>query len=333
MKPDQSYITARLTALWALSESGLGGMMHALKIPFSGLFLGGFAIVMVTLIAQQYSKGRFKAVMQATLLVILVKAMASPHSPPMAYIAVGFQGLAGACIYSLGFNRITCIVFGGIALFESAIQKFLTATLIFGKSIWEALDGFFNSIAKDLGLSGDFPFSFLLIGVYTAIYVIWGKIIGSWSFSLQKRMETEAPVIIEKSLRIAFQNSESIQFKQKNKRRLKLLSIFFVLVFIASVVLVQDGVSNALYAIFRTLAALLLLFFIIGPMVKYLFRKWIANQQMQKQQQIQHIVDAFPEIKSHINPAMQMASQEHTGLMKYKAFVFNLIVLTLYQKP
>ena len=146
MTNNHSNTATRLTALWALSESGLGGMMHALKIPFSGLFLGGFAIVMVTLIAQQYQKGRFKAVMQATLLVILVKAMASPHSPPMAYIAVGFQGLAGACIYSIGFNRITCTLFGGIALFESAIQKFLTTTLIFGKSIWEALDGFFNSI-------------------------------------------------------------------------------------------------------------------------------------------------------------------------------------------
>jgi hypothetical protein len=332
MTSNQSYTATRLTALWALSESGLGGMMHALKIPFTGFFLGGFAIVMVTLIAQQYTQGRFKAVLQATLLVILVKAMVSPHSPPMAYIAVGFQGLAGACIYQVGFNRITCLLFGGFALFESAIQKFLTATLIFGKSIWDALDGFFNSIAKDLGLSGDFPFSFLLIVVYTGIYVIWGMVIGSWSFSLQKRMENEASTIIAKSKRIAYQNSEGAILKQQNKRKMKLISIFFILIFIASVILVQDGLSNAVYAVFRSVAALLLLFYFIGPLVKYFFQKWIANQQHHNQQQIRNIVDAFPEIKSYINPAMQMAKEDYTGLLKYRAFVFNLIVMTLYHK-
>jgi len=40
--------------LWALSESGLGGMMFALKIPFTGFFVGGFAVVMLGLIAHFY---------------------------------------------------------------------------------------------------------------------------------------------------------------------------------------------------------------------------------------------------------------------------------------
>lgn len=41
----------RLTALWAFSESGLGGVVHALKIPFTGIMLGGFAVIIITLIA------------------------------------------------------------------------------------------------------------------------------------------------------------------------------------------------------------------------------------------------------------------------------------------
>ncbi|MFN9519473.1 MAG: hypothetical protein ACK574_07030, partial [Bacteroidota bacterium] len=67
---NRHYIN-RLTALWAFSESGLGGMMHALKIPFTGFFLGGFAIVILTLIAH-HSRNRFSDIMQSTLLVILV---------------------------------------------------------------------------------------------------------------------------------------------------------------------------------------------------------------------------------------------------------------------
>lgn len=87
MSKENQLAISRLTALWALSESGLGGMMHAVKIPFTGFFLGGFAIVIITLIAH-FSKTPFKSILQATLLVILVKAAASPHSPPMAYLSL-----------------------------------------------------------------------------------------------------------------------------------------------------------------------------------------------------------------------------------------------------
>ena len=46
-----SKIISRLTALWALSEAGLGGILHALQSPFTGLFVGGFAIILISLIA------------------------------------------------------------------------------------------------------------------------------------------------------------------------------------------------------------------------------------------------------------------------------------------
>ncbi len=41
----------RLTALWAFSESGLGGILHALQMPFTGLLVGGMAILLISLIA------------------------------------------------------------------------------------------------------------------------------------------------------------------------------------------------------------------------------------------------------------------------------------------
>src|SRR4051812_36078262 len=122
----------RLTALWALSESGLGGIMHAMKIPFTGFFLGGFAVVMISLVAH-YTKNNMRQVLQATLLVMLVKVAVSPHSPWPAYIAVGFQGLAGALIYRMiPLYALAAPVFGFLALVESALQKFLLTTIIFG---------------------------------------------------------------------------------------------------------------------------------------------------------------------------------------------------------
>jgi hypothetical protein len=84
--------------LWALSESGLGGMMFALKIPFTGFFVGGFAVVMLGLIAH-FSYSNYKKTVEATVIVLLVKATVNPHLPPPAYLAVAFQGFSAALLF------------------------------------------------------------------------------------------------------------------------------------------------------------------------------------------------------------------------------------------
>ncbi len=88
----------RLTALWAFNESGLGGLMFALKIPLTGFFVGGFAVLLIGLIAW-YAQRDYRQVLKATVLVLIIKATVSPHAPLPAYLAVAFQGVAGALIY------------------------------------------------------------------------------------------------------------------------------------------------------------------------------------------------------------------------------------------
>ena len=137
--------------------------MHALHLPLTGIFVGGAAVVIIALIAW-YGKFSFRQVMQATLLVMLVKFAASPQSPPQAYVAVGFQGLAGAILYRLILNfTIASVLFGVIAMLESAVQKLIFMTLIYGRSLWEALDKFFEAIVKDFSLSASFSFSYWII--------------------------------------------------------------------------------------------------------------------------------------------------------------------------
>ncbi|HNJ28266.1 MAG TPA: hypothetical protein PLQ40_04880, partial [Ferruginibacter sp.] len=89
----------RLTALWAFTESGLGGIMHALQIPFTGLVVGGMAVIIICLIAD-LSKHQLKQVLKSALVVLIVKAMVSPHTPFPAYIAVSFQALLGYLLFS-----------------------------------------------------------------------------------------------------------------------------------------------------------------------------------------------------------------------------------------
>ena len=318
----------RLTALWALSESGLGGVMHVLKIPFTGFFLGGFAIIIITLIAH-YSQNTFKTILQATILVILVKAAASPHSPPMAYIAVAFQGLIGAVLFTaIPFFNIASPLFGMVALLESAVQKFLVATLIFGKSIWEALDAFMASVLKDLSIFYAFSFSFWLIVVYTTVYVLWGFLLGLWASKLPKIVNQRSADLLMQfnSLPISTNNEQSFKTKKRNR---KLLFTLLVLVFIVSVFFLQGSSYKALFAIIRTIAALLLLFYIVTPVANWLMKRWLDKQKQSNQLNV--ILDILPELRTYIAPAMQLAKQNHKGLLVYKAFVEYLIVLALYK--
>jgi hypothetical protein len=330
MKREENNFTMRLTALWALSESGLGGAMHAFKIPFTGFFLGGFAILIVCLIAY-HSTQKWKAIIQATLLVILIKVSASPQSPPMAYVAVAFQGLIGALLfYIIPIFRLAAVLSGMLALFESATQKFLLSTLIFGKSIWEALDLFFKDILKTLSLSTDISFSFWLIFIYTLIYTIWGMLLGWWGASLPATLEKESIGIIEKYRHLEIGTEQEVNPSKKRKH--KLWGLLLVLLFVCITFLIQSNRSKVFYSIARTIAAMLILIFLISPLIKWLIQKWLVKAKKEKQQAISQLMDIIPELKSYVKPAMQLAKESHNGLMVYKAFTINLIVISLYHQ-
>ena len=175
---NKSQAINRLTALWALNESGLGGLLHAAKFPFTGIFVGGFAVILISLIAF-YSDFSFKSILKATWLVIIMKAAVSPHSPFPAYLAVAFQGVFGAVLFALVRNfRIATIVFGAIALFESAIQKILLTVLFFGSSFWKSLDEFVQSTLSTFNLPHDFSASETVAFSYVLIYIIIGIFLG-----------------------------------------------------------------------------------------------------------------------------------------------------------
>ncbi|MBX3252953.1 MAG: hypothetical protein KF862_02340 [Chitinophagaceae bacterium] len=329
MQANRSAFITRLTALWALSESGLGGLMFAFKIPLTGIFLGGFAVIIITLIAR-YSSNKWQTIVRSTLLVILVKAAASPHSPPPAYMAVGFQGLAGACIYGfLGMNRFSAVLFALLAMLESALQKIIVMTLIYGKNIWVALDSFFAMIVKDFGIGENISFSIWIISAYLLLYAVWGIIVGFWSFRISKNVEQMAADVIEQYHH--YNRTPNIALpKKKSNRYLKWLFVIITLSFTTLVFVMQGMADTALYTVLRTVAAIIILFVIINPLVKFLMNKWLSREKQQHQKGITEILHILHELKSYVQPAMGISKQNRKGLSVYKGFVSNLLILSLF---
>jgi len=329
-QPTISTFNSKLIALWAMSESGLGGFMHAAKIPFTGFFLGGFSVVIVTLLATQSVKP-FKTILQATLLVVLVKATVSPHAPPMAYVAVAFQGIIGALCYRIiPHVKTAAIIFGLIALLESAVQKFLILTLYFGESLWKAIDLFTNSILKDLSYDGEFSMSFWIIATYTGVYTVWGGLVGWWSAGLQEVLVNHKEAVITRYKHLNHTERVSLNNPQA-KRNFKLIGLAAILLFILSVFVFNGIGGKAVYALLRTLAVVLFFMYLINPLFKWFIKRFVKHNTTDNVS-LTEVLQLLPVFKSFVQPAFEMANTEK-GIRKYKLMVVYLLTLVLYYTP
>ena len=182
----------RLTALWALAEVALGGALHALRLPLTGLLVGGSAVVLLSLIAHAARAGGLsvrRSVLGATVVALVLKAAASPQSPVGAYVAVAFQGgLAALVLPALG-RRLGPLVLGVVALAESAVQKALVLLVLFGGGLVEAVDAVGAGAQKALGLSGGASLSAVALGAYVGVHAVAGAAVGVLAGRLPGRVE------------------------------------------------------------------------------------------------------------------------------------------------
>jgi len=296
MQANQNDAVHKIAAIWAFAETGLGGLMHAFKIPFTGIFVGGMAVLMLIQLGHQ---SNFKTIIQTTLLVMLVKLIASPQAPAPAYLAVAFQGFSAAMIYLLIPQKtLASILFSMLAMMESAFQKLIVTTLIYGKSFWQAIDLFSEAVLKEMGSSIDLNLSWWLIYGYCAIYFIWGIFIGIWGLSIQRRKEKTGIELLkfiqEKQIQIPEPVTNS---KNKKSNYLPYVSVFVILAMCFTFYVLGFN-SNALsYILLRSLFALLLLLFVINPFLKFLLLKWANKQSEKRQIEINRLLDLLPNMK------------------------------------
>ncbi|GCC52783.1 hypothetical protein SanaruYs_30220 [Chryseotalea sanaruensis] len=308
--------TYKLTLLWAFAESGLGGLLHGLHVPVTGFVLGAFSVVIISLIAC-YSTNQTRDILTSTLLVLVVKFSVSPHSPLPAYVALLFQGCVGAIMFKLfRYNAFSLISFSIIAMVESAIQKPLLATIIFGKELWLAVDEYVNKL---LVLTTDqtfTSFSIYFLSTYTILYAVWGVVVGIWAYKLPIKLAGLS--VVEQSII----NVNTLQAGPKRKRWF-FIGIFLVILLLLAFY-VFDMPTPLLY-ITRTIIIVVLIYFLITPIVRYFLKRFTA----QHHSFIANFNKALPELKITLQKANQFASS-HKGLYKrWSTFLLYLLYLNL----
>mgnify|MGYP003398165107 FL=1 len=312
---------SKLIALWAFSECALGGILHAFQFPFSGLLLAGFAVTIICTIGYTSDKPS-QDIMYGTLVAIAVKLALSPHSPVTAYIAVGFQGVLGALFFKFQkHNKLYYILFGSIALFESAIQKVFTLTIIFGNALWNSIDTTANQLAKNLGGTEEFQYALLLLIVYSLIYVVWGGIVGSWAYKLPNRIEK-----LDRNAVDLYANSNII-YGEKKGRIFGILIIGLLLVTTIYVASLGGTNNDIFWTIVRPFIIITAWYFIFNPLIIFIIRRFINNQSSGILTVVDTIKEQIPHLRKITQQVAGYTTANYNGIERIRYFIIILILL------
>ncbi len=314
-----------LILLWAFAESGIGGVLHALKLPFTGLMVGGIAILCISLTAY-WAVNQKKAIMEALFAVLLVKLAVSPHSPWQAYIAVLFQGYIGYLLFRgrKGFAW-RAMVFSVVCMAESALQKMLMAWLIYGTGFFKALDQAASSVLKSFGLVAHGSVVFLFFSAYLLLYLVGGVILGRWIPRLPVQIDEFSQVFPV----LDHTTSQSSTHTSK-RRKSVLLGFVFLFLFLMGLkwLAPQIPLTHLFYIFIRSVLISSILIVIVGPLIVNYIRKW-ANKKEGHQALVTATLDQIPLFADAARTALQWVSSEYKGMKKVKFFILALLVITL----
>jgi hypothetical protein len=301
----------RVTAVWGFSEAAFGGLLHALHIPLTGLFVGGAAVIFITLISH-YSQNK-NQILKSTVTVILIKALISPHTPLTAYLAVALQGIFGYLLFSsIKIEKVAAFLLGIISLLYSALQKLIILTIVFGVNLWNSIDQFAAFIFLQFGLSKEFipsNFSIILISFYAGLHVIGGFYFGISAAKIPVWVQNQQ--FSEHELNLFFIKENELFDKEKGRKKkwynrptgifLILLSLVFMIVTYISPEFDNDGSFSILVMLLRAFLITFIWFSVLSPFLLKKFNQIIEKKKYEKASELNSITSLFPDFKTIIN--------------------------------
>ena len=337
MKTEQSGSESyelRITALWALSESALGGILHLFKVPFSGIILSGAAVIFICLLAGFHKNST--VILKATTIVILIKFTMAPHSPLTAYFSVFTQGLFGTVLFTL-FNssKINALILGIIAVTFSGFQRLIVITLIFGNTFWNSLDEFAYRIVSTfvkIESSEMMSLSLIVVTIYLLIHLTAGIFIGIVGYKIPQWISKFSADYSYNDIVL----SEVIE-KHKNKKKwynkkiVKTIVFFIAVAALVSILFPVENsglLVNVLYMSLRAVVIVIIWIFFVAPFIKKILSKILKRKQKVYGQKLEQILEILPLLK-HIVTYSWRDTKEYTKITRIKEFLLRVITITL----
>lgn len=324
MKNNKSIID-KLTALWALNESGLGGFLHVFNTPFTGLIVGGIAILLISLIAY-YAENKWQAILKALVIVLIIKMAVSPYSPFAAYVAVSFQAVFGAFLFSkFSWKGLTLMILGMVTFLVAALQKLLILTIVYGTELWEAINLYGVWVQKKMDFIADTTATTFLVTLYLVVYGVCGILAGIFIKSIIKIIANK------KEVYFYLEAETSVSEAKKGKVSFKTKVIGIWLVTVAVMVLAFSffdgtllGWQKAIYIVLRSFLILMLWYLVLGPFLLKLVRKYLHKKESKYKTDVSNAMDLLPYFRQIVSFTWK-ETRHLKGYTRFKYFMANSI--------
>jgi hypothetical protein len=327
----------RLIALWALSEGFLGGILHIARVPLTGLVLSNVAVILITLIAK--FSDRKGTILKATLIVLVVKGILSPHTPLTAYIAVSLQGIFGELFfYKRKFPVFSAVTLGFIVSLLTAFQKVIFLTVIFGQNFWISIDKFTIIILKDFfGLTdSNISASKWLVLVYISIHIIAGIIAGLYSAVLYKKTGS---ILQDKNRKIIFEPGtlaeEKTRTTKKSSRKKWWLKPFGIFFFILTFSLLAYSYfypenpyiekDSLIIMLIRGILLMFAWYKFLSPLLTAGFKKILNKKRNKYTEDIDYVISSIPMFKIILARCWKESSAQK-GLKRLHGFIYMSVL-------
>ncbi len=334
--PFEKQLYYRLIALWVLCEGVLGGIMHSFKIPFTGIIVSGGAVICICLIAYYVPiKG---AVLKATIIVAIFKMMLSPHTPPTAYIAVFFQGMMGQILFfNLRFFRLSCILLAVLAMVESALQRIIVLTVLYGNDLWNAVNEFIKKVTSAPVVTN---YTLIVATAYVVMHAFAGLLVGVFAGSIV--WQSKSWSILHQEYLIPFNeqvlNENLLADRKKKKKKIKYILIFIWIFLVALFVQSYFNIGKPylpsqipLQIFLRSFLIILTWYFLLRPVLSYFIKKWLTTQKAKSKNEIQQVLLLLPSARYIFNKSWQLSSTQK-GVKRLSVF-FKILLLNTLHNP
>lgn len=306
------------------------------------MFVGGSAVIFISLIA--YFSDSRKVILESTIKVILVKFVVSPYSPINAYLAVMLQCILGYILFFRGFNKISPIILGFLSLLFSAFQKIIILTLVFGMTLWESIDVFFhfvlNKLVTDSNAYDQLSISYVIVGAYILSHLIGGLLAGWYASNLPARLEQHSD---DKIIKMNSLINDFLDTTPKRKKKMKwwqkpssiAIFIFSLMVIFISFFFdeVDSGIATSvIIMLIRSVLIIIIWYYFISPLLLKYVNKILSNKRQKQKEEIENIVQVFPNIKSIIKYSWN-ETRHISGLKRIIIFFDKVLIhYLLYER-
>lgn len=311
----------RLVTLWAICEAFAGGLMHGANIPMTGMVISGLAVTCIILIS--YHTSVRLGIIRATLLVCMAKLALSPHSPPTAYIAVGFQGLMGQLLLTgKRFFTVKAVLLGILSLVESAVQRILVLLIIFGKSFWQAFDQYIQKLTGDTKSNS---YAIKIAVAYIILHAIAGCLVGYFATRVAQKARQWKSEHPEWIFPVQHRSDENPVVQKKRLRTGKIILMAAWVLLLVSWLRPDTGFlpkGEALEILIRSILIVGGWLLFVAPWIMKLFRLLLKKKENQYSKDLQMVMNMIPVTRKIFTKCWQ-----ESGICKGWARVSRLIQL------